>query len=89
MNSAQNIRVMVVDDNAMMRIGLTQTMTVEPNVTPVGAASNAEEALKMYREIQPDVVTMDYQMPGETGIECTKKILAEFPDAKIILFSVF
>ncbi len=89
MDSDQEIRVMVVDDNAMMRIGLTQTMTVEPGVTPVGAASNAEEALKMYREIRPDVVTMDYQMPGETGIECTRKILNEFPDAKIILFSVF
>lgn len=85
----KEINVLVVDDNAMMRIGITQTLTVEPGVHPVGAAADAIEALELYREFQPDVVTMDYQMPGADGAECTRQILAEYPDAKIILFSIF
>lgn len=89
MSDVNNIRVLVVDDNAMMRRGLSETISVVPGLSTVGSASNGDEALERYRELQPDVVTMDYQMPGKNGVECTKEILAEFPDAKIILISVF
>ncbi len=83
------IRVLVVDDNDMMRRGLIETITIEPGMTAVGSASNAEDALALYKELKPDVVTMDYQMPGETGIECVKKIKAFDENAKVILFSVY
>ncbi|VGO22433.1 response regulator [Pontiella sulfatireligans] len=83
------IRVLVVDDNALLRLGLTETITIEPGLEPVGAAANATEALELVRELRPDVVTMDYQMPGESGVECTRKIMEEFPDTKVVLLSVF
>lgn len=86
---AENIRILVVDDNALLRLGLTETFKIEPGLEPVGQAANSAEALELVRELRPDVVTMDYQMPGETGVECTKKILAEFPETKIVLLSVF
>lgn len=89
MNGEKEISVLIVDDNAMMRVGLSQTMTVEPGVVAAGTAANAVEALALYRKLRPDVVTMDYQMPGDSGVECTRQILAEFPDARVILFSVF
>lgn len=82
-------RVLVVDDNALLRLGLTETLAIEPGLEPVGAAANATEALALVRELRPDVVTMDYQMPGESGIECTRKIMQEFPDTKVVLLSVF
>lgn len=82
-------RVLVVDDNDLMRRGLTETISIEPGLEAVGAAANASEALELYRELKPDVVTMDYQMPGESGIQCTRKLVAEFPDARVILLSVF
>lgn len=89
MSQEKTVKVLVVDDNALLRVGLTETIAIEPGLEPVGAAANAEEALELVRRLKPDVVTMDYQMPGESGVECTKKILAEFPDMKVVLLSVF
>lgn len=80
--------VLTVDDNAIMLLGLTEAIAVDPGLQSVGSAVNATEALAVYRQFEPDVVTMDYEMPGESGIECTRMILAEFPDARIILLSV-
>ncbi len=84
-----DVRILVVDDNALMRVGLSETISIEPNFTCVGAAGNAEIALEMVRELRPDVVTMDYKMPGKNGVECSRDILAEFPETKILLLSVF
>ncbi len=83
------IKVLVVDDNALMRMGLTGAISVEPGLEVAGEAANSEEALAFVREHQPDVVTMDYQMPGDDGVTCTAKIMAEFPKTKVILLSVF
>ncbi|MDF7825179.1 response regulator transcription factor [Pontiellaceae bacterium B12227] len=86
----KKVRVLVVDDNALMRLGLTEAIAIEPDLEVAGEAGNSEEALSMFRNTQPDVITMDYQMPGgETGIECTRNIISENPDAKVILLSVF
>ena len=81
--------VFVVDDNAIMRLGLTETISIEPDLELAGSASSAEDALDQFLKSPPDVVTMDYQMPGMNGIECTKKIIELYPDAKVILLSVF
>lgn len=89
MMNDNEITVVVVDDNALLRLGLTETISIEPGLKAVGQAANAEEAYQMVRELEPDVVTMDYQMPGENGIECTKKLMKEFPKLKVILLSVF
>ncbi|QBG46846.1 response regulator transcription factor [Verrucomicrobia bacterium S94] len=84
------IRILVVDDNALMRLGLTEAIGIEPELEVAGEAGNSVEALEVFRREKPDVITMDYQMPGgESGIECTKKIRAEDPEAKVILLSVF
>lgn len=85
----KQIRVMVVDDNSLLRLGLTEAIGGEEDLNVVGEAENGLLALKLFQELQPDVVTMDYQMPGDTGVETTRKLLAEFPDARVILLSVF
>lgn len=83
------IRVLVVDDNDLMRRGLSDTFSVEPDMLTVGSARNATEALQLYQSLKPDVVTMDYQMPGESGVECTRILMSEDPAAKVILMSIF
>jgi PleD family two-component response regulator len=58
-------RVLIVDDHAMMRLGLAEAITGERDMTLAGEAANGEQALALYRKLQPDVVTMDFQMPGK------------------------
>ncbi|MGG3738977.1 response regulator [Aeribacillus pallidus] len=79
-------RVLVVDDAKFMRMTLTN-MLKKGNHEVVGEAENGQEAIERYRELQPDVVTMDITMPIMTGIEAVKHILEEFPQAKIIICS--
>lgn len=80
---------MVVDDNAIIRLGLSEAFEMEPDMESAGTAANANDALALYRKEQPDVVTMDYHMPDGNGVECTQKILQEFPGARIVLLSVY
>ena len=67
----KKIRVLVVDDHAMMRLGLAEAIHGERDMVLVGEASNGAQAIEVYRDLQPDVVTMDYQMPGVNGAEAT------------------
>jgi len=83
------VRVFVVDDNALLRLGLSETVNMEPGLELIGTASNTDDALVQIRELKPDVITMDYQMPGGNGVDCTRQIVSEFPNAKVILLSVF
>lgn len=85
----RKIRVLIVDDHAMMRLGLAEAVTGERDMTLVGEASHGAQALELYRELQPDVVTMDFQMPGADGAESTALLRAEFPEARVVLLSVF
>jgi DNA-binding NarL/FixJ family response regulator len=85
----RKIRVLIVDDHAMMRLGLAEAITGERDMTLVGEAANGRQALELYRKLQPDVVTMDFQMPGGDGAESTARLRAEFPEARVVLLSVF
>lgn len=83
------LSVLVVDDNALLRMGILEAISEEDDLQAVGEASNGAEAREMFSKLKPDVVTMDYRMPGEDGVECTRKIVSKFPDAKIIVLSVY
>lgn len=88
-NMNNSIQIMVVDDNALLRLGLTGAIGMQPGLEVAGMATSGKEALEYYQELKPDIVTMDYQMPGMNGIECTEKILESDPNAKIILLSAY
>jgi len=79
---------MVVDDHAMVRIGLCEAVASAPNMLVVVEAANGLEAIGAYRKHKPDVVLMDLQMPEMDGVESTVQLRKEFPEAKIILLSI-
>jgi DNA-binding NarL/FixJ family response regulator len=86
---SQPIRILIVDDHGMMRFALSQGIECHPDLVLVGESDNGIEALELYRQLQPDVVTMDYKLPGMTGVECTAALHQEFPDARVLLLSIF
>ncbi|MHB1043679.1 MAG: response regulator [Eubacteriales bacterium] len=79
-------RVMVVDDSAFLRLTIKNILT-KHGYEVVGEAENGQIALTKYKQLKPDVVTMDITMPDTTGIEVVKAILAFDPKAKIIMCS--
>jgi two-component system chemotaxis response regulator CheY len=79
-------RVLVVDDAAFMR-HMIKNILIGMNCEIVGEASNGEEACTMYRELRPDMVTMDLIMPGTGGLEAIKQIRGEYPDSRIVVIS--
>lgn len=79
-------KVLVVDDALFMRKMLTDILT-KNGYEVVGEASDGKEAYQKYKELKPDVVTMDITMPGTTGIEGTQMIVSEFPDARVVMCS--
>lgn len=85
----KSISVLIVDDNALLRMGLRDLISDEADLNPVGEAASGTEAVELYRELRPDVVTMDYRMPDEDGLVASQKILAEFPDARVIFLSTY
>jgi DNA-binding NarL/FixJ family response regulator len=82
------IRVLVVDDHAVVRTGLRRILDAEPDIETVGEAPNAERAVFEAIEHRPDVVLMDVVMPGKSGIEGMPAVLKAVPDAKVLVLSM-
>ena len=85
----QIIRVLLVDDHAVVRSGLSAFLMVFDDLELVGEAGSGEEALRLCQKLRPDVVLMDLVMPGMDGAETTQRIKAECPDIQIIALTSF
>ncbi len=83
------IRVLLVDDQRLMREGLRTLLEFEPGLTVVGEAANGQEALTLYAELKPDVVLMDVRMPVLDGVDATRRLLARDPAAHVIILTTF
>jgi DNA-binding NarL/FixJ family response regulator len=86
--SAQ-IRIMSVDDHALVREGIAVLVGTQPDMTLVAEASNGREAIQQFRTHRPDVTLMDLQMPEMIGFDAIVAIRGEFPDAKIIVLTTY
>jgi DNA-binding NarL/FixJ family response regulator len=83
------IRILTVDDHALLREGIAALVNTEPDMKLVAEASNGEEAIEKFRSHRPDVTLMDLQMPGLNGIEAINRIQSEFPNARIIVLTTY
>ena len=83
------IRLMLVDDHYLVRMGLASIIGLEPGMTVCAEASTGEQAVGLFRQYRPDVTLMDLRLPGMSGSETTRAIRVEFPDARIIVLSTY
>lgn len=86
--NAEVLRVLVVDDQALMRSGFAMMLSVEPDIEVIGDAADGAAAVEMCRRLRPDVVLMDVQMPGTDGIEATRLVTDEGL-AKVLILTTF
>ncbi len=85
-----HIRVLVVDDHAIVRTGLAAVIETEPDMAVVGQAATGKQAVSLFKEMKPDVTIMDLTLtPDMTGIQAIQVIRSEFPDARIIVLSAY
>jgi two-component system, NarL family, invasion response regulator UvrY len=88
MNIAERIKVLLVDDHAVVREGYRRLLERSHDIDVVGEAASAGEAYQQFAEIEPDVVVMDISLPDVSGIEALRRLLAREPRARILAFSI-
>ena len=87
--SAASIRVLLVDDDELMRAGLAAVLSSDPAIEVTGQASTGRFALERARAVRPDLVLMDVRMPDLDGIAATRRLLAAAPEVKVIILTTF
>jgi DNA-binding NarL/FixJ family response regulator len=82
------IRLMLVDDHALVRVGFRMILEREADMEIVGEAGSGEEAIPLARRLVPDVVLMDVHLPGLSGLEATERILKVQPQVRVVIVSM-
>ena len=83
------LRILIVDDHLVVRMGLSALISLEPDMTVVGEAEDGENALELVEKLHPDVIVMDIMMPHMNGVEATVRITAAHPETRILLLTTF
>lgn len=86
---ADKLKIMLVDDHYLVRMGLASIIALEPDMVVCAEASTGEQARGLFRTHRPDVTLMDLRLPGMNGTEAAQAIRAEFPDARIVMISTY
>jgi DNA-binding NarL/FixJ family response regulator len=84
-----SIRVLLVDDHQMLRVGLCTMIGDASDIEVVGEAADGATAVELTRRLQPDVVLMDIQLPGLNGVEATRRIVREMPEVKVVMLTMY
>ena len=84
----KKITVLLVDDHSLVRRGFRRMLEDEADIEVVGEAGDGEEAIKLARELHPQVVVMDCALPGMNGLDATRQIIADLPDTAVLMLSM-
>src|SRR5213596_1336095 len=85
----QQLRILLVDDHEVVRLGLKALIGRQPEFDVVGEAGTADEAVEKARVQKPDVIVMDIRLPGKSGIDATREVRKILPDTKVIVLTSF
>jgi DNA-binding NarL/FixJ family response regulator len=83
------IRILIVDDSLSFRMGMRALLEIQPDMQEVGMAPSGHKAMELVKELQPDLVLLDAQMPDLTGIEVAQMIKSQWPKVKVILMTMY
>ncbi|MFF6787514.1 response regulator [Streptomyces filamentosus] len=84
-----SVRVLLVDDEELLRLAFGMILRAEPDMEPIGEAADGAAAVELARRLRPDVVLMDVRMPGTDGIEATRRLLREVPGTRVLVLTTF
>lgn len=87
--SAARIRILIADDHAVVRMGLSAMIESEPDLEVVGEAHDGQQALELFRTLAPDILLTDLRMPGLDAVALTQALMQEAPRAKVIVLSTY
>lgn len=82
------IRVLLIDDHKLIRVGIRNILETSPGIEVVGEAETGEEGLRLARELKPDIVLLDINLPGMNGVECLRKLRTHDEQVKVIVVSM-
>ncbi|MDR1790633.1 MAG: response regulator transcription factor [Propionibacteriaceae bacterium] len=83
------MRIVIVDDDEFVCTSLQTILSAQPDVQVVGVGHHGRKAVSLYREHRPDILLLDIQMPGKSGLDAAQEIIAEFPAARIVFLTTF
>ncbi|MET9296612.1 response regulator transcription factor [Streptomyces sp. NPDC003077] len=83
------IRILIADDEALLRMAFGTVLEAQPDMAPVGEAADGAQAVRLARKLRPDVVLMDVRMPGTDGIEATRQVIQASPRSRVLILTTF
>jgi two-component system, NarL family, response regulator len=89
MNNSEKMKVMVVDDHPLMRVGVASIVNARPDMTVVAQTGTGEEAVKLFFKHQPDVTLMDLRLPTMSGVDAIRSIRSSYPRARFVVLTTY